>query len=259
MGSAAPWTALLWELVQVGPVPKSLAIARMAALVPPGRAYRKGVAQHEWSLAAARLRSKSGRRVNDTKTRRRGEEANKDLRIRQGGDVIAGQAVWTQTRNGHIEEFRDEEGITMLRPGPMPWAGPGRPRRGLHRGAVMEISRNPSGRVNPMTPATVYIRQRIAQGPAPLSALIAEAAEHVPPERAQAAYDQWLKAMRRQRGYSSSYRVDPEKSAQRLRLGAEQITAKSIRSGREAGRLSIEDRDGVPWVIQGTNPWPPEG
>jgi hypothetical protein len=103
-----PWTERLRELVAHGPVPRDEAVAEMAALVPPGRAYRDTERVLEW--VRTKHNHKTVRESAD-------DEATKDRRIKGGQKRIVRSALWTQIHHGQIEEF-EQDGVTMLRQGP---------------------------------------------------------------------------------------------------------------------------------------------
>lgn len=112
-----PWTEKLCELVAKGPVSVDEAVAEMAALVPPGRAYRDTERVLNW------IREK-----HDYKTMRLpvDEEATKDQRIKGGQKRIVRSALWTQKKHGRVEEYK-EKGVRMLRKGPNGWPEPEAP------------------------------------------------------------------------------------------------------------------------------------
>ena len=118
MGKAWPWTDRLRGLVSDGPVSMAQAMAEMAALVPPGRAYRDGESQIEWQKKHATAKSTTSRsRSNPEVT----DDEAKDARIRRGSRRLAYQAIWHQKRAGHVETYVDS-GVRMLRLGPKAWA-----------------------------------------------------------------------------------------------------------------------------------------
>lgn len=98
-----PWTLLIHERVGRGPVPYQHLLAETSALVPPGRAYRRGVEM----LAAAR-------RSNGLVPK--GDPV--DRAIRRGQRQIAMQAMRQMAMNQKIEVYLDEDGVKMVRAGP---------------------------------------------------------------------------------------------------------------------------------------------
>ena len=106
-----PWTERLRELVEAGPVSRDEAVAEMAGLVPPGRAYRDTERVLDWVRDKHEYKSK---RVPTDK------EQTKSIRIKGGQKRIARSALWTQIHHGRIEEYT-VKGIRMLRKGPNSW------------------------------------------------------------------------------------------------------------------------------------------
>lgn len=244
MGASAPWTKRLWELVQDGPVPKSYAQAKMALMVPPGRAYRFATAHNRWkSGAPAAVVAEHS-------------ESQKDRLIRAGGDTIAYQAIWTQLRAGHIEEFLDDDGIAMLRLGPKPWLGPSRP--------AIRHTRRSKGRprapyLRLMSPWTTYIRERLlsADGPILRSDLVDEAARRVPDERARQAHEVMLQYQRKSRAIMNPRRAHGTDGVH-VRAGARDTVQRTLSDMVRSGRIQYVGEGASLTVIRGPNPFPDE-
>jgi hypothetical protein len=92
-------------------------MAEMAALVPPGRAYRDGSRQADWHTAQLDEKSPDRRRTAKTNEK----ELVKDARIRRGARRLAYQSIWQQQRAGHVEMY-DDDGTRMVKLGAKPWA-----------------------------------------------------------------------------------------------------------------------------------------
>jgi hypothetical protein len=95
-----PWSIFVDERTARGPVAYLDVLHDAAALVPPGRAYRRGVEL----LDAAR--SSQGLPV------RKGDV---DEAIRRGQRHIASTSIRQMERNGRIEVYDDDGGVKMVR------------------------------------------------------------------------------------------------------------------------------------------------
>lgn len=102
---ATPWTVRLNKMLDKGPISRDEAVAEMASLVPPGRAYRDTERVLKWVREKHHYKSK--RATPD-------KEQTKDVRIKGGQKRIVRSALWTQIKLGHIEAY-EENGIQMLR------------------------------------------------------------------------------------------------------------------------------------------------
>lgn len=91
-------------------------MAEMAVLVPPGRAYRDGKAQTEWSRKNAQKHGRKTVELLDAVD----SEVVKNDRIKRGARRLAYQAIWHQKRSGHVE-FYAEGDTKMVRLGSIPW------------------------------------------------------------------------------------------------------------------------------------------
>lgn len=159
MGSVAPWTARLWELVREGPQPYDHALVEMARLVPPGRAFRNTKRLHDWQ------KQRFDREDHERSPHL--SKPDKEALIRQGKIALARSAIWTQTRRGRVDEYYDD-GVRMLREGPFPSSGPS-----AHH--PHQPPKAPWVNPNRLSPATRFIWRRVAQGPISRADLIEEA------------------------------------------------------------------------------------
>lgn len=94
-----PWTLYVYERLGLGPSSYLNLLHDAAALVPPGRGYRRGIETLD-----------SARKAHGLTPRR----DTTDEAIRRGQRQIAAQSIRQMARNGRIE-FYDDDGVQMVR------------------------------------------------------------------------------------------------------------------------------------------------
>lgn len=161
VSTLSPWTARLQELVQHGPVSYDRAIAEMAALVPPGRAYRDGKRQKDWGR----------RRHNVTKFKAVSADYEKKAAISSGALRLARVAVWTQQRDGRVV-IEGEGADRVIRPGPNPIGEVSARATGVRPRPRPSLSR--------MRPVSREVWRAVAERPISMGDLRARVAHLVP-------------------------------------------------------------------------------
>lgn len=101
-----------------------------------------------------------------------------------------------------------------------------------------------------------YIRDRVEAGPVRLAALVAEAADLVPPGRAFRTVVRTVEHRRESANASERNYVDQQaKKDQRIRYGQRGYVTNLIHSLSVRGRIEVFEQDGERWVRLGKHPW----